>query len=128
MPHQCVKCNKLYPDGSKELMKGCSCGGKFFFFIKKSDLDRAKQITDELSENEKEQIEQDVLELIGDKMEEDTPVFLDFESIRVLKPGHFELDLVRLFKKKPLVYKLEDGKYIIDLVSTFQAKDKSIED
>jgi len=46
---------------------------------------------------------------------------LDIESVRVLKPGKFEIDLVHLFNKKnPLVYKLEEGKYIIDIAETFK--------
>ena len=125
MPHQCVRCDKLYPDGSADLLKGCSnCGGKFFFFIKQEDIEKATKITTGLSKEEREHIEKDVFEIVGDKLEEDQPVFLDLESVRILNPGQYELDLVHLFKGKPLVYKLEDGKYIIDLVSTFEAKDK----
>jgi predicted nucleic acid-binding Zn-ribbon protein len=45
---------------------------------------------------------------------------LDLEAIRVKKPGQYELDLVHLFKGEPLVFKLEDGKYMIDLVETFK--------
>ena len=58
MPHQCVRCNTFYEDGSKELLKGCSCGGKLFFFIKKEKLEEMKKITDEvkLTDKEKEQI------------------------------------------------------------------------
>ena len=48
--------------------------------------------------------------------DEKAPVILDLESVRVLKEGKFEIDIVNLFKKgRPLVYKLEEGKYIIDL-------------
>ena len=35
------------------------------------------------------------------------------------------MDLIDLFKGKPLVYRLEEGKYVIDLASTFKAKDLS---
>ena len=53
--------------------------------------------------------------------EEDMPVILDIESVRVTGEGRFELDLVKLFKKdQPLVYKLEEGKYVIDLAETFR--------
>ena len=53
--------------------------------------------------------------------EEDIPVILDLESIKVIRPGKFELDVVNLFdKKRPLIYKLEEGKYIIDLASTLK--------
>lgn len=122
MPHQCVHCNKLYQDGSEELLKGCSnCGGKFFFFIRKKDMEKAKKITADLTKEEKVQMEKDVFDLIGTEMDKAAPVFLDIESINVLKPGQYEIDLVHLFKKQPLVYKLENGKYIIDLVSTFES-------
>jgi len=39
-----------------------------------------------------------------------------------LEPGKYQLDVVELFKGKPLVYRLEDGKYIIDLASTFKKR------
>lgn len=131
MPHQCVKCNTFFPDGSNELLKGCSsCGGKFFFFVREKDLEKAKSFTTNLSVDDREQIQQDVFDILGHDSDDPEPVFLDFESIRVLKPGHYELDLVQLFRGKPLVYKLEDGKYIIDLVSTFESsrKEKEKED
>ena len=127
MPHQCVRCSKLYADGSQEVLQGCSCGGKFFFFIKKEAVERARELSESLSEHDKIQIEHDVRDIVGDRFDEDEPVFLDLESIRILKPGKYELDLVDMFRKKPLVYRLEEGKYIIDLVSTFEAKEKSLD-
>jgi len=45
---------------------------------------------------------------------------LDIEAIRVLKPGKYELDLVHLFKKDPLIIKLDEGKYIIDIAQAFK--------
>ncbi len=124
MPHQCVRCGKFYSDGSKELLQGCSCGGKLFFYIKKDDIDYAKKLTVDLSKEEKTQIEKDVREIIGNKENPETPVVLELENIRVLKPGKYELDLVDLFKGKPLVYKLEEGKYMIDIVSLFESDEK----
>ncbi len=124
MPHQCVKCGEFYPDGSQDLLKGCSCGGRFFFFIKEKDLEDAKKVTVGLSDEDKQQIESDVLEIIGDEIDESKPVVLDLENIRVLKPGQYELDLVGLFHKKPLVYKLEEGKYIVDIAASFSREDK----
>mgnify|MGYP005863196243 CR=1 FL=1 len=122
MPHQCVRCGKLYDDGAKEILTGCECGAKLFFYIKKEKLEEAKEINDGLSKKEKEQIEEDVYDIMGkDKEEEDKTVVLDLESVRILKPGKFEIDLVHLFNTKdPLVYKLEDGKYVIDIAETFK--------
>jgi len=121
MPHQCVRCGKLYEDTDNTILKGCSCGAKLFFFIRKDRLEHAKEVTVNLTEVQKNELEKDVLELIGKEESGDQPVVLDFESIRVLKPGKYELDLVNLFKKEPLVFKLADGKYMIDIAATFDA-------
>jgi len=121
MPHQCVRCNTIYGDGAEEILKGCECGSKLFFYIKKDKLKEIKEKTAELSEDEKKEIEKDVLELVGDKGEENKPVILDIESIRVLKPGKYELDLVHLFKDEPLIFKLDEGKYMLDLAATFKS-------
>lgn len=123
MAHQCVRCSKMYPDGANELLTGCICGGKFFFFVRKEALEQAQAVTANLTREEKQQIEEDVLDIIGLE-EADKPVILDLESIRVLTPGKYELDLVELFKGKPLVYRVEDGKYIIDLASSFRKDEK----
>lgn len=122
MPHQCVRCNTFYDDGAEEILKGCSCGGKLFFYVKKEKLEEAKkEIEDlELSEKDKEQIETDVYDMVGDQIDTEKPVILDIESVRVLKPGQYELDLVHLFKGEPLIYKLEEGRYVIDLVESFK--------
>ncbi len=125
MPHQCVRCNTLYPDGAKEILKGCSCGARLFFYIKKKDVEEGKELISNLTEEDKKSIEEDVTEIINIRKEDpNRPVILDLESIRVLKPGTYELDLVHLFKKDPLIIKLDEGKYVIDLGQLFK-KEKS---
>jgi predicted nucleic acid-binding Zn-ribbon protein len=122
MPHQCVRCNTFYDDGSEEILKGCKCGGRLFFFIKKEKLEQARKIVEgiNLTPKDKAQIEKDVFNLVGTDMEDSDPVVLDIEAIRVLKPGKYELDLVHLFKGDPLIFKLEEGKYMIDVAETFK--------
>ena len=132
MPHQCVHCSKMYPDAAGELLKGCSCGSHFFYYIKKEFVDRAKEHIQEKIEQldtvNKEQIEKDVREIMGIEEKEDITVILDLESIRVLEPGKYEIDIVNLFsKKRPLIYKLEEGKYIIDLASTIKVNAKDLD-
>lgn len=124
MPHQCVRCSKLHPDGAQEILKGCSCGAKLFFYVKKSQIEEGKKILTNLSSQDKVQIEEDIRELANVKGDISRPVVLDLESIRVLKPGQYELDLVNLFKNDPLVFKLEDGKYMIDLPQAFKSNKK----
>jgi len=109
----------MYSDGSQEILSGCGeCGKKFFFYIRKDQLDKIKINAEEnvdLSSEEKIQVEQDVREIAG-IADEEMPVFLDFESVKVIQSGKYLLDLGKLFaQNKPKVYKLEDGKYIVDL-------------
>ena len=120
MPHQCVRCNAFYEDGSAEILKGCKCGARLFFFIKKKDIEHGKELLTNLSDEDKKNIEKDVAEVLNIKEELDQPVVLDLESIRVVKPGKFEIDIVHLFKKDPLIIKLEEGKYMIDLPQAFK--------
>jgi len=119
MPHQCVKCGKLYEDTASELLKGCTCKAKFFFYVKKENLEQLQKDTEKLTLSEKKEIEADVSEIIGVDIDRTMPVILNLESVRIKKPGKFEIDLVKLFKGAPLVYKMEEGKYLIDLPSTF---------
>lgn len=127
MSHQCIHCGKLHEDGSEVILKGCECGSHFFYFIKKEYADKlsaaAQDKIEEISsldEASKEKMEKDVREMIGLE-KEDIPVILDLESVKVIGPGKFEIDVVNLFsRKRPLIYKLEEGKYIVDLANTLK--------
>jgi len=129
MPHQCVKCSRILPEANKELLEGCSsCGGRFFFYIKDSQLERIKEKPIEIPEQEKEKVEKDIREMAG-ITDEDAPVILDLESVRAIGSGKFEIDIVNLFRKdRPLIYKLEEGKYIIDISSTLKGDASSIKE
>jgi predicted nucleic acid-binding Zn-ribbon protein len=122
MPHQCVRCGFLVEDGSDVILKGCpSCTSKLFFFIKQSRLDELKEPSKQLTAADKEQIEKDVMDIVGPEYDNDAPIVLNFENIRISEPGKFEIDIVNLFdNSNPLVYKLEEGKYIIDVATTFE--------
>ena len=119
MPHQCVHCSKIIEVGSKEILEGCnSCGGKFFFYIRDEQVERMKQAKEEIIPEfdsvDKAKVEADVRSIL--KIEDDDkPVILDFESVRVIGPGKFEIDIVSLMNRRPIVFKLEEGKYAIDL-------------
>jgi len=133
--HECVHCGKIYPDASEELLKGCSCGGKFFYYIKQEKIDEielgksneVQEVKKELEKSDKEQIEKDIRDITGLKEEPEKPVILDLESVKVIRPGKFEIDVVNLFnKRRPLIYKLEEGKYIIDLAASLNINKEEI--
>ena len=101
MPHQCTKCGKVYPDASNELLIGCICGSKFFYYIRQEKFEHLQnekdQILEQLNKAYKDQIEKDIRELTGLDKKPDEPVILDLESVRVIRPGKFEIDIVNLF-------------------------------
>jgi predicted nucleic acid-binding Zn-ribbon protein len=116
-------------------LAGCKCGAKFFYYIRQDRLDELNRInSDEIQETlteldraDKTQIEKDIREITGLAEEPDKPVILDLESVRVLSPGKFEIDIVNLFsKKRPVIYRLEEGKYIIDLTSTYKINSEEL--
>jgi len=129
MPHQCTKCSRIIPLANKELLEGCeNCGARFFFYIRDDQLERIKENPIEIPESERSNIEKDIRDMAG-ITDEDTPVILDIESIRVIGSGKFEIDVVNLFnKQRPLIYKLEEGKYIIDLSSTLNQNLKDLKE
>jgi predicted nucleic acid-binding Zn-ribbon protein len=129
MPHQCVRCSRIIPPGSQELLKGCKeCGSHFFFYISDDQIEEIKNRIINIPAEEKKQVERDIREMVGITNEQ-APVILDIESIRVTGEGKFELDIVKLFRKDlPLIYKLEEGKYIIDLASTLDRDMREIKE
>lgn len=129
MPHQCVKCSRIIPGGSRELLEGCNdCKGRFFFYIKDEQIKKVREELIVIPEEEKKQVEKDIREMAG-ITDEQAPVILDIESVRSIGEGKFELDLSKIFRKdRPLVYKLEEGKYIIDLASTLRMNVKDIKE
>lgn len=125
MPHQCTKCSRIIPAGSKEILTGCaSCGSHFFFYIREDQIEQIKNNPVEIPAEEIKNIEKDIRELAG-ITEPNAPVILDIESVRVLGEGKYEIDVVSLFnRKKPIVYKMDEGKYIIDLSNLTNTKEE----
>ncbi len=116
MANQCVHCGKIIESGSREILEGCfNCKGKFFFYIRDDQVHKSeKKIEFELNNSDKQQVEKEIRSIL--KIEdEDEPVVLDLESVRALKPGKFEIDLVGLMNRKPIVFKSSEGRYFIDL-------------
>jgi len=78
--------------------------------LKKSN----EEIIPEFNTVDKKKVEEDVRSIL--KIEdEDKPVILDLESVRILQPGKFEIDIVSLMNRRPIVFKLQEGKYLIDI-------------
>ena len=124
MPHECVKCGKVYSDDSKAVLEGCGCGSRFFFYIKEEKYEQLKDKSEEvrktLSKHEIKEMEKDVRTLLDKEGEEKHIVVLDIETIRMTKPGVYEIDVAALLEGKPIVIRVAEGKYRIDLESAFK--------
>jgi predicted nucleic acid-binding Zn-ribbon protein len=68
MPHQCLKCGKVFEEGSAQLLKGClDCGGNRFFFTKEP-LDEEQRI--EITKEAGKDINDAIMKLMGKEAEE----------------------------------------------------------
>jgi predicted nucleic acid-binding Zn-ribbon protein len=128
MPHECVKCGNVFGDADKEILSGCSCGSRFFFYIRQEKYDKLKEksqeVRESLDKNQVKEMERDVRALMPKKFKSGETVVLDVETIRMTKPGKYEIDVMELFRGKPIIIKIAEGKYEIDVVSAFESAKK----
>jgi predicted nucleic acid-binding Zn-ribbon protein len=134
MPHKCTSCESIFKDGAAIILNGCpKCGwNKFLYvrdektqdspateagsippaaskFIREVDELMGKPAQSELKEEKAETKPQE----IGNRV----------ESVRILSPGQYELNLNSLLERDEIVMALkEDGSYIVHLPSVFQKK------
>ena len=104
MPHKCTQCGREFEDGSTKILKGCpSCGGKKFLYIREAerhdDVLKEKTIDEIVRETGEE-----VLEVKQDRQKRDeTEVFERIESIRILSPGSYKLNIEKLAQSDEVV-------------------------
>ena len=118
MPHKCTKCGREYPDGSTEILKGCgSCGGKKFLYIKEAEIH--KDVLEEKSIEEiAQESKEEVLEVVGSKKKKEVEMFDRVETIRILSPGSYELNIEKMAQSDERIVSVgSEGSYIIDLMS-----------
>ncbi len=116
MFHKCVKCGQVYEKGSNEILNGCVCGNRLFFFVKNKNS--AKKF-DKLKSKNKEKLNDELQEIFEENMNEESPVVLDIETIKIISPGKYEIDINALMNKQGIVYSFDEGKYSVDLNESF---------
>ena len=118
MPHKCTKCGREYKDGSTEILKGCaSCGGKKFLYVKATEINK-----DVLEEKSIEEIaresHEEILQVIEPKTKQEVEMFDRVETIRIVSPGTYELNLEKMAQGDERIVSVgKEGNYIIDLMS-----------
>jgi predicted nucleic acid-binding Zn-ribbon protein len=124
MPHKCTKCGREFRDGSTEILKGCpSCGSKKFLYIREEhrhrDVLEEKTITEIAKETKEE-----VLEVVDPEVRA-ADLQGRVESIRILAPGSYELNLKKLAETGDMVVGLgRDAKYMVDISSMGKKEEK----
>lgn len=96
MRHKCTKCNRIYEEHSEEILSGCECGNKRFFFVKPKNAKKQEFI--EIEDDDNNEI-----------------VVLDAETVNIVSAGKYEIDISTLLQAKVPVYRYAEGKYSIDI-------------
>jgi predicted nucleic acid-binding Zn-ribbon protein len=124
MPHKCTRCGREFRDGSTDILKGCpSCGGKKFLFIREEH--RHKDVLEEKTIQEiATETKEEVLEVVETPETAADPRGR-VESIRILAPGSYELNLKKLAETGDMVVGLgKDAKYMVDISSMGRKEEK----
>jgi hypothetical protein len=89
------------------MLQGCpDCGGNLFLYIRAGEDIQAADLVDRITIDERVPVE-------GEKI----------ESLRILSPGIYELNLDALLERKGIIMGLKgDGSYAIHLPSLFRKK------
>ncbi|KUG19711.1 MAG: Zn-ribbon domain-containing protein [Methanomicrobiaceae archaeon] len=122
MPHKCTQCGRDFEDGSATILKGCpSCGGKKFLYIREAQ--RHDDVLEEKSiEAIADETKQEILEVKPAPAKE-VEVYDRIESIRIVSPGSYELNIEKLAQSDEVVIRLgKEDKYMVDILSMAKKK------
>lgn len=123
MPHRCVKCGREYRTNECEILKGCrECGSKKFVFVPLVEREKEPSTPDEVPVKREEK----------EPKEEESPDFVPvpahdrLESIRIVSPGTYELNIEKLAGSDERVVGVGkgEGSYLVDLLSMVRPKKK----
>ena len=131
MPHQCTSCGELFSDGSKKMLAGCTaCGGKKFQFIPVGadpELFHKSPIIEAPPDHSPPPPKNLNLNYHYESPTPapPTPEYIEklqvelstqFESIKILEPGQYELNLMELYNRDECIIAIqEDGHYVIQV-------------
>ncbi|HMK47363.1 MAG TPA: Zn-ribbon containing protein [Methanocella sp.] len=140
MPHQCMECKKIVERGSMDLKMGCPvCGCKKFQYIRPQDspptaAEYMKDVSSIEAAVKKAEMRIRAEEIKAAKpiAEEETllmPVIKPWpirceesriESVMIVEPGTYDINLEVLLNRKALVVAREEGNYFLDLPSAMK--------
>lgn len=135
MPHKCTRCESVFKDGVAIILNGCpKCGWNKFLYVRDLTPEQTIGKTSEMPgiSPAASRFIKEVDELIGTKTPPESKgdvkkkpeeIGERVESVRILSPGSYELNLESLLERDEIVMALkEDGTYLVHLPSVFQKK------
>ena len=119
MPHQCLKCGKVFEEGSSQLLKGCpNCNGNRFFFTKEPLDEKQRNV---ITEKVGKDINETILELMGNQTDE----VIDKSGNWIkIKPKDVRKAVKKRLSEKQIV---PDTKENIDIITDEEYRKESIE-
>ncbi|MCU0632136.1 MAG: Zn-ribbon domain-containing protein [Methanolinea sp.] len=122
MPHRCVNCGREYRTNECEILKGCrECGGKKFIFVPLVEREKEPEppvvLPEKVEKTFQEEENKDVVPL---------PAYDRLESIRIVSPGTYELNIEKMASSDERVVGVGrgEGSYLVDLLSMVKPKKK----
>lgn len=137
MPHKCTRCEGIFKDGAAIILNGCpKCGWNKFLYVRDitPESQAGKTGKTEAIPPAASKFIKEVDELLGNKVAQresgetkretkTEEIGERVESVRILSPGSYELNLESLLERDEIVMALkEDGTYLVHLPSVFQKK------
>ncbi|MBU4202143.1 MAG: Zn-ribbon domain-containing protein [Candidatus Altiarchaeales archaeon] len=118
MPHKCARCGTIYDDTSAELISGCSCGARVFLYLKERPGRSEEDTIEELKIKEigGEDLKRLDREFGMDLEKTGRTIHLDLENLHQIDKGRYRIDIKSLMKGDPLIMKVGDGVYYIDII------------
>jgi hypothetical protein len=118
MPHKCIGCGKIFEKNDEAILDGCpACGSNRFLFIREGEkLPEAEIDLDLVKEEQKPEKLDEIIDRIEEGMDDD----LRLESVRIIEPGSYEVNIESLLERDEIILALKgDGSYVIHLPSMF---------
>jgi len=105
-------------------MNGCICGARVFLFLRQTEGRTEEETIEKLKGQELEESDLEWLDKrLGKELEEsDKTIHLDVENLLRLGKGKYRLDIASLMKGDPLVIKVRNGVYYIDIPYSMRKK------
>ncbi len=122
-----MQCGRDYKDASPVILRGCeSCGGRKFLYV--GENDRNKDIMLEKSAEALAKETPDQVLVVSTGADEKKEARDRVESIRIIAPGTYELNIEKLANSDERVVGIgTEGNYLLDLHSMIKpGKDKKI--